>query len=60
MKIIKKGYTKRIKKCNTCKTKFVYDVKDLLWLGKMYCPICGETLYSDSFDKIYKERRKKI
>ena len=60
MKILKEGNTKRIKKCYTCGTKFVYDVSNVAPLNAIYCPICKDILFRSQFDKKYKERGKKI
>ncbi len=60
MEVIKKGYIKRIKKCRYCKTKFIYDFSKLSWIDVINCPVCGEMLFKSVFDKIYKEKKKKI
>ena len=72
MKILKQGKIPdrdRIKKCNFCKCKFVYNTKDKFYetsdgtdtFDVVQCPTCETIMSTSVFDKKYfdktKERR---
>jgi len=55
MKVIKKGSTGKKKKCNFCKSIFIYKYEDMRMSEYVVCPICKSWLKPSMFDKKVKE-----